>query len=517
MAKSLTPILLGVDYQAVWFWIQACRLLQPSSPVIKVIWESNDIKSFDDVVVHYRRPIPDERGDPCNSDYYQIKFHVDYNGSLGYKNLTEPAFIGASKFSLLQKLRDVHNLCALRSCNSRFYLVSPWPIDTDDPLARLISNQGGEIRLEILKGCGFRLTEQCWKDHLGVDGQELADILRGLRIEVGQNLSRERDRLNTCLMNVGLKPVEEGCSINPYEDLIRKCSEQGINEFTKENLINICSREGLVTRTPLVGTRSIRLGIRSFLHWAEYMEDEVDQMICFLRYFDNRRIFDHRLWDEAIYPELEQFFDHYVRRGSTYHLILDTHSSLAFASGYLLSKSGIEVSPIQITGSNSQVWKQNNLLNTNYSIDWQTEIIDCLGKGKETALAISVTHEITRDVKTFLESNLPQVNRLIVCSLGEYIGNSSIRDANHAMRLAQSLQKFLRSTRSKSERSQILHIFSSAPNGFLFFLGKLSLDFGQTILYEYDFGSGNPVAYSQSITLPPIKPLIVEKVSKIPR
>jgi len=112
MAKSLTPILLGVDYQAVWFWIQACRLLQPSSHVIKVVWESNEIKSFDDVVVRYKEPIIGERGENCSADYYQIKYHVDCTGSLGYKAFTDPAFIGASEFSLLQKLHNAYNLSA---------------------------------------------------------------------------------------------------------------------------------------------------------------------------------------------------------------------------------------------------------------------------------------------------------------------------------------------------------------------------------------------------------------------
>jgi hypothetical protein len=518
MARSLTPILLGLDYQAVWFWIQACRLLQPSSPVLKVIFESTEIKTFDDVVVYYKNPIIDERGGECNADYYQIKFHVDHAGSLGYKAFADPTFIGATRFSLLEKLRATQNLSASVGQIARYHLVSPWQIDPQDPLARLISQQGGEIRLDVLNDKTLRTVDQYWQDHLSVDGAELAYILRGLRIHSASNLTREREHLNLLLNSVGLIPSTENQSIKPYEDLIRKCLAQGINEFTRDRLIEVCSREGLwVGQTPWENGQAIRLGVRSFLHWAEYMEDETDYMICFLKHFDNRQIRNPQLWREAIFPELTQFIRQHIRRGPTYHLLLDAHSSIAFASGYLLSKSGADVSPIQKTGSSPQVWRPSRLLAAKFSPDWQSEIIIGPGGGEEVALAISITHEITQDVKMHIESNLPLVKRLIACSLGEHVGNTSIRDADHAIGLAHSLQKLLHKIRTKSERSQILHIFASAPNGFLFFLGKFAMDFGQVIIYEYDFGSGDPAAYSPSLAFPPFEPLMGENPNKISR
>jgi hypothetical protein len=511
MARSITPILLGLDYQAVWFWIQACRLLQSSSPVFKVVFESSEIKSFDDVVVYYEHPIIDERGGECNADYYQIKFHMDHTGLFGYKDLTDPKFISATKFSILQKLHAAQNFSAPNGPNPRFNLVSPWPIDPQDPLAKLVSNQGGEIRLEILSRDDMHIVRQCWQDHLCVNEEALALTLRGLRIQTASNLTREREQLNILMHSVGLMPTKENQSVKPYEDLIRKCFVQGINEFTKERLIEVCSREGLwINQTPPENGRAIRLGVRSFLRWAEYMEDESDYMICFLKHFDNRRIRDPNLWREAIFPELTQFIHQLIRRGPTYHLMLDVHSSIAFACGFLLSKSGADVSPIQNTGSRLQIWRPSSSLAAKFSPDWRSEIIIGSGIGEEVALAISVTHDITRDVKKYVESSLPLVKRLIACSLDDYVGSTSIRDADHAMLLAHSLQKLLHKTRTESERSQILHIFVSAPNGFLFFLGKFSVDFGRIILYEYDFGSGDPAAYSPSLAFPLFEPMMGE-------
>jgi len=504
MARSITPIILGLDYQSVWFWIQACRLLQPSSPVATVVIESNEIKTFDDIVVYYKNPIIDERGDKCDADFYQIKFHTNHDGSISYEDLVRPSFIGAKKFSLLEKLRIAYSHSELENRRSRFYLVTPWPIDHRDPLARLVSNQGGEIRLELLSQSDMSIVNQCWKNHLGVDDRGLISILKGLRIHLASNLSRERDILEIQLQSVGLKPSKVDGSIKPYEDLIRKCLEKGIHEFTKETLFEVCSREGLIDDKRHNENHPIRLGVRSFHHWAEYLEDETDYMVCLLKNFDNRRIVNPRLWSEAIYPELQLFFQKHVRRGSTYHLILDAHSSIAFASGYLLSKSGADISPVQYTGSGPQVWRPSSSIAKKNLPDWQFEVVMDSRIGGEVALAISVTHDITQDVRVFLESNLPNVKRLIAFSLGENIGNTSIRDADHAMGLAHSLQKMLRKIRTEDEHRHILHIFASGPNGFLFFLGKFALDFGRIVLYEFNFGSGEPATYSPSLTFPPL-------------
>jgi hypothetical protein len=61
-------------------------------------------------------------------------------------------------------------------------------------------------------------------------------------------------------------------------------------------------------------------------------------------------------------------------------------------------------------------------------------------------------------------------------------------------------------SRTVRERKGVLHLFSAAPNAFLFFLGQLSRGFGRVQLYEYDFDRNIPGAYSLSIQLPPSTP-----------
>ncbi|MBG1259733.1 hypothetical protein [Nostoc commune] len=55
----------GDDYQARWFWFQICRLFSERTKVVRVGYEANNIKSFDDVVVYYQG-MEDYEGNPLS-------------------------------------------------------------------------------------------------------------------------------------------------------------------------------------------------------------------------------------------------------------------------------------------------------------------------------------------------------------------------------------------------------------------------------------------------------------------
>ena len=77
MASTVIPLMLGGDYQARYFWLEACKLFDPSSQVCRVGFEVDAVKSFDDVAAFYEPPILGEQEQPVHADYFQIKFHVD--------------------------------------------------------------------------------------------------------------------------------------------------------------------------------------------------------------------------------------------------------------------------------------------------------------------------------------------------------------------------------------------------------------------------------------------------------
>lgn len=91
------------------------------------------------------------------------------------------------------------------------------------------------------------------------------------------------------------------------------------------------------------------------------------------------------------------------------------------------------------------------------------------------------------------------IGRIINCTPNETgATNFSIEDGNYALALANSVYSAI-SERTTVERRATLHIFASAPNGFMFFLGENSLGFGKCVLYEYDFEQLNSCSYLPSI------------------
>jgi hypothetical protein len=271
MANAVVARNQGDEYQARFFWLSACRLFQPHAKVVQVGYETDRIKSFDDIVIDYATPLHFERGDLVATDYFQIKFHVNQAGAFTCDAFTDPKFINASKFSLLQKLHDAQRSVAPNGAGCRFIIVSPWGIHPDDSLAAIINNNGGEVRLEVIfdgkKASKMGRVRAKWKSHLGLtDDNELAAALRPLRLYINApGLNRINDLLNLHLETSGLVPLEAGRLIHPYDDLIRKLKAQGQNEFTRDELREICVRENLWRGRAQQIEDAGQIGIRSFM------------------------------------------------------------------------------------------------------------------------------------------------------------------------------------------------------------------------------------------------------------
>ena len=149
MARAVAARTQGDAYQARFFWLQVCRLFQPHTQVTRVGYDVDGIKAFDDIVVTYDPPVHDDRGGGVATDYFQVKFHVNQSGTIGFDSLMDPDFIGATRFSLLQRLRNAY-LETLGRGGCRFILVTPWSIEPGDPLSVLINNNADQLHLNKL-------------------------------------------------------------------------------------------------------------------------------------------------------------------------------------------------------------------------------------------------------------------------------------------------------------------------------------------------------------------------------
>ena len=116
-----------------------------------------------------------------------------------------------------------------------------------------------------------------------------------------------------------------------------------------------------------------------------------------------------------------------------------------------------------------------------------------------TNTILNVTRNIYKNVVEYIHEKDLLIGRIINCTPNEAgATNFSIEDGNHAAFLANSIYNSI-AQRTIEERRATLHIFASAPNAFMFFLGQNSVGFGKCILYEYDFEQRDSCTYSPSI------------------
>jgi hypothetical protein len=505
MARAVAARIFGDDYQARFFWLQACRLFDDRTKVVRVQIEAENIKSLDDVAVHYSGM--HDSGLPLTSDFFQVKFHVAANGAFTWQGMMDPAFINAKSVSLLQRIRNAQIVHAPKGAGCRFYVYSPWCIHPDDELAKLVSLTDGRLRWDVLAAGGRRSDtgkiRAAWREHLGITSDdELRMALAPLRLQQGPSLERLGDILNDKLQLAGLKPVSAGTLNHPYEGLARKFVQAGQSSFTPSELERVCRHEGLWIGRPALEPGGRRLGIRSFLRFAEHIEDETDEHLCLLRYFEGRAIGRLDDWNDVIVPEVINFLLRCVKPGFRYLLNMPAHGSIAFVAGWCLdSKSGADVALMQTGPRGRQIWRPNLPITSHSHPDWSIASIPIGVQGHEVAVAISATHNIETDVSMYVKRHLPAVSRIIHCYFPAP-GTASIVDADHAYTLAQHISSQLKTQRNPQERACRIHIFFAVPNALTFFLGQHARSFGSLTLYEYDFDTNAPGAYSPSVSLP---------------
>lgn len=286
---------------------------------------------------------------------------------------------------------------------------------------------------------------------------------------------------------------------------------------TRDGRILTLSSRGtrqMTEKAPATETAPLRVGIRSFAgpdSFAKKMPSESDLLLSLDDLFNDRYISDASLWNTEVFRRLEAVLQFVAADPRPILLNLAAHASIAFAAGYCLeAKSGIEVTIRQRSQYGTQDWKQGKpeviSVSTGSSAEGPLWLDEPDRPGSpdtsDVALAVSIAQQVTDDVELYLERSGLAVRRIIPATIMPEPGSIAVRDGTHALQLAQSLNRKIRS-RTAREREGTLHLFASAPNAVLFFLGQLSRGIGPVQLYEYDFGTGKPGAYTPSILLPP--------------
>ena len=503
MTQAVTVRRDGDTFQARLFWWHAARLLDPESPVLRVGFETGP-KSFDDIWVEYDpdRSASDQYGDPLCREHIQCKWHVTPD-QYGHAHLVDPEFINANARSLLQRARDAQLAYAPTGIGVRFKLLTNWRLDRADPLREMIGNRSGALRLDRLYGSvtdnsRAGAVRKAWREHLAIDEDELKLLARTLAFgEATDTLDALREHLDILFAYVGLRRIPVSHGAFPYDDAIFQWMAQGRLEFDRSSFRAVCAREGLLG--PAEGGRRV-YGVKSFEHAFDRLEERCHEVLDLVPAFDERFIRHDQDWQETLYPDLRQFLFAAAQHGPRLRLALDAHATLAFAAGSVLNiKSGRHVELEQRT-SNRRVWAADDLPSDPTWPKLVTTTVEIHSDQPDIAVALSVTHDISTDVRSYVDAKLPSVGRLLVLSPSSGAGAQSVLCGRHASELADAAVSAVREVRPPGAR--LIHLFIAAPNALAFFLGQRQSVIGTIRLYEFDFEGGRDRSYAPSLNLP---------------
>lgn len=508
MTQAVTIRRDGDTFQARMFWLRAAHLLLPDTDIDRVGFEIGP-KSFDDIWIDFRRGRGrrDQYGALLSREHTQCKWHST-PGTFGYADLVDPEFINANARSLLQRAHSARIALPTEDATVRFKLVSNWQIDRNDPLRLMIGARSSALRVDRLfetktDNSKVGAVRKLWREHLGIDDDALGAFASSLAFGgTWHSLDELREQLDLLFRASGLRRIPSHESAFLYDDLIFQWMGQGRLEFDPGSLRAACSSEGLLLEQ---AERTFSIGVKSFEHPFDALEDRCIDVLDLTSEFDDRFIREDEDWTDKLYPALHAFLTTAGRTSPRLRLILDTHASLAFAAGSVLNLKSGRIVDIEQRTIGHAVWSADDRQPDPAWAQLDTETFDLENDQVETAVAIGLTHDIAHDVRAYIEASLPTVGRLLVCRPSGGSGTQSVQCGRHAFDLAAEVVARVRAAQTAGTCS-MMHIFIAAPNTFTFFLGQRQPLLGRTRLYEFDFAYERSGSYAPSLTLPMFTP-----------
>lgn len=494
----------GDVYQGLFFWRQAADLLRPGSMVARVVLEHDDADGVDDVAVFYRAPGVNAGGWLASADYFQLKYHVDNRDAYSSDALIDPSFINA-KSSLLQRFHNAYTSLTKQHVGFRLHLASNWRWKDDDKLAGLLREYDGELPPKFFedgpKGDLGKVRER-WRTHLNLDAAAFTSFARTLRLQLDHFGRRDfKAYVYATLEAAGLHTPSADRAACPYESLVQQFLMNGPHSFEQAAFRELCQREGLLIENGLNRSRSLAIGVRSFVRFAERLESEVDELVCVSSNFDGRHLAPGGTWDASA-TQVCSFLGNEDRRArlrATESLIaLECHGSFALLAGWELSRNaGVNVAPLQ--KPTLDAWRPTE--NSGVDARWVSQTIEKKPDAEDVAICLSVTHDVRTDVEAYLASaNAPPVRRIVLLSPEGGPSPQSIKGPDHAYQLAVALPALL--TSARPNRPVRAHVFFACPNALMFFIGQQREALGRLALYEFDFGIERHGSYELSFALP---------------
>lgn len=493
----------GDLYQGLVFWKEASQLLHKNNTIVaRVCFELDSAAGVDDVVVYYHKKIQTGSGE-ADSDYYQVKYHVDQKGSYSSDSFIDPKAINSTK-SILQKFYACFQKLKAEGKSFRLFFMSNWNWDSTDDLNGLFREDDGALpAIFFTDGPKSKLGKirNKWQQHLNICDDDFSTFAKCLRIKTNYLMRGDFTRfVSQSLELAGLKPHDPSNKINPYDALYQKLLIEKNNDFTAEKLRQICENEGLFIKEAPAPPK--RIGIRGFKRFAERMEDTTVQICCLLDLFEGRHLKPAKTWVDVKNKLIHFFEKEEIRmlvKEEDVFLDLDCHLTSALIAGYELDlKSGARVFPIQKGGANI-FWKPDGEKDPSWGWNEQKINIDGIA-GNDIAVLVSITRPVNDSALDYIK-NHSDIGDVYSFESNSGQGHQALSNALHAKTLANDLVQRLRNIKGLNQ-NKVVHLFVSAPNSFVYFLGQNREGLGSIRMYEFDFSNEKDSGYTPSISLP---------------
>ena len=485
MADAVIANWDGHDYQARFFWVHASGLRNNETKyVVEVSYETDGPKGFDDVVVRYSPGKASRRPFAIETAHHQVKFHVTRAGRFGFRDLITPEFIGAEKFSILERLKDA---VAKAPPNSTFTLITTDRVLDNDPLSKLIATGDNGIdvgKLSIGKTVRSEMgaVRALWREHLKLETDEqLFAILETFHIKEGyMSLDDMRTQVDLHFQIVGLSAGGNSLDF-PRDGAARALKTAQRSVLTRDGFEAFCREQGWIKSGEIDDRKNI--SIRSFSDGpTDYLDASPENTLSLLHHFDIRHLQPGEDWNTDVRPAIEAFLGRVRVTDKNIRLFLDTHSSVAFLAGSLLGfKTNTHVEINQKGRGPTSIWRSDDGKTGPRA---STEIIE-IGTGDDVAVVVGLSRNALADVQDYVTNRVATVGRILNVVPENGPGLKSLAGGEHAADLADQVADAVKAMRPTFGAK--LHFFIAGPNAFSFFMGQHRDSMGPVTLYEFDF------------------------------
>jgi hypothetical protein len=485
MATTPSPagvLTSGFEYQHTFTWLQALRLLQNDTPIVKVGFEVPGAGNVDDVVVYYAAWAP---------KYHQVKYAQRIGELMTYEWFMEP--MGNAKKSLLQRLYESFEKLTADGVRPSLALeTNRWP-DPSDPLLVLpVSGRAYKLMPYVETAPSSSDTgkaRRAWADHLGVTEPVLFEFLSYLEINpMRGSLESLRESCRDLQASVQIRPDDEALDIGVAE--FRRMIGEGIRGIDAAGM-----RELIERRRIGAGQGRALLAVQAVDYdpWPEAATQVLDWVQLFAGEEPGQRcqLHDPVDWNDRLKPDLQRAVAGLRRQGVRDVTVRGfIRLPTAFAVGFHFSeRANFSVAMHQY----AEEWASEGAV-TEVPLD--VEVVE-RGKGDELAIGISIANDVSSEVLPYLEAEGLPARRFVNLRLHRGPGRRTIGDAAEARGLTQAIRDAVDQAVRTSGATRV-HLFLSTPVVLGLLVGH-SWGRVSTVVYEH---RGTGQGYFPTFDLP---------------